>query len=68
MDQDGDRDGELRALRKAKTDLETLIDTSPVGVVVFDVRTPAVSFNQEMRRIVDGCAIGIRRPSNSWRC
>ena len=54
MNRDDDRDGELRALRKAKADLETLIDTSPVGVVVFDLGTASVSFNQEMRRTVDG--------------
>ncbi len=41
--------------RRARTDLETLIDTSPVGVVVFDARTGTpVSFNREARRIVDG--------------
>ena len=41
--------------RRARADLETLIDTSPVGVVVFDVRTGApVSFNREARRII-GC-------------
>ena len=40
--------------QKARTDLETVIDTSPVGVVVFDARTGApVSFNREARRIVD---------------
>ena len=40
---------------RARADLETLLDTSPVGVVVFDARTGApVSFNREMRRIVDG--------------
>ena len=39
---------------RARTDLETLIDTSPVGVVVFDARTGApVSFNREATRIVD---------------
>ena len=39
--------------RQARTDLETLIDTSPVGVVVFDARSgEPVSFNQEARRIV----------------
>ena len=54
MNRKDDGDGELRALRRAKADLETLLDTSPVGVVVFDLRTAAVSFNQEMRRIVDG--------------
>ena len=40
---------------RARADLETLVDTSPVGVVVFDARTGApVSVNREMRRIVDG--------------
>ena len=34
--------------QRARTDLETLIDTSPVGVAVFDARTGApVSFNRE---------------------
>ena len=41
--------------QRARTDLETLIDTSPVGVAVFDARTGApVSFNREVRRIVEG--------------
>ena len=40
--------------KRARTDLETLIDTSPVGVVVFDARTGApVSFNREAARIMD---------------
>ena len=40
--------------RRARADLETLIETSPVGVAVFDARTGGpVSFNQETRRIVD---------------
>ena len=40
---------------RARADLETLMDTAPVGVVVFDARTGApVSVNREMRRIVDG--------------
>ena len=39
---------------RARANLETLIDTSPVGVVVFDATTGApVSFNQEARRIVN---------------
>ena len=41
--------------KRARADLETLIDTSPVGVAVFDMKTgAAVSFNREARRIVDG--------------
>ena len=43
-----------REEQRARTDLETLVDTSPVGVVVFDARTGAVSFNREATRIVDG--------------
>ena len=40
--------------RRARADLEALVETSPVGVVVFDARTGrAVSFNREMRRIVE---------------
>ena len=40
---------------RARSDLETLIDTSPVGVVVFDLsRGNPVSFNREALRILDG--------------
>ena len=40
--------------QRARNDLETLIDTSPVGVVVFDAKSGApVSFNREAARIVD---------------
>ena len=43
-----------REERRAKADLETLIDTSPVGVVVFDALTGVPkSFNREARRIAD---------------
>ena len=43
-----------REERRARADLETLIDTSPVGVVVFDALTGAPkSFNREARRIAD---------------
>ncbi len=43
-----------REERRARADLETLIETSPVGVVVFDGPTgELVSFNREARRIVD---------------
>ena len=43
-----------REERRARADLETLIETSPVGVVVFDGRTgEPMSFNREARRIVD---------------
>ncbi len=40
--------------QRARADLETLVDTSPVGVVVFDAETGAPkSLNREARRIVD---------------
>lgn len=43
-----------REERLVRADLETLIDTSPVGVVVFDAVTGSPkSFNREARRIVD---------------
>ena len=39
--------------RRARANLETLIDTSPVGVVVFDAQTGVpVSFNRESRRMM----------------
>ena len=51
-----------REEQRARTDLETVINTSPVGVAVFDARTGApVSFNREARRIVDG----LREPDQS---
>ncbi len=40
--------------RRARADLEALVETSPVGVVVFDARTAMpVSYNREARRIVE---------------
>ena len=48
--------------QRARADLETLVNTSPVGVVVFDARTVKPSlFNQEARRIV----AGLRDPDQS---
>ena len=42
-----------REEQRAKADLETLINTSPVGVVVFDITTGhPVMFNQEAARIM----------------
>ena len=43
---------------RSRADLETLVDTSPVGVVVFDAKTghPAL-LNREARRIVRGLSI-----------
>ena len=43
-----------REERRARADLETLLDTSPIGVVVLDALTGAPkSLNREARRIVD---------------
>ena len=43
-----------KAERRARADLETLVETSPVGVVVFDGGSNRpVSFNREARRIVE---------------
>ena len=51
-----------REERRARTDLETLVDTSPVGVAVFDAGTGMpLSFNREALRIVDG----LREPDQS---
>ena len=48
--------------QRARADLETLIHTSPVGVVVFDAGTGAlVSSNREAKRIVDS----LRKPDQS---
>ncbi len=41
-----------RREQRARTDLEVLVDTSPVGVAVFDARTgQPVSLNREARRL-----------------
>ena len=41
--------------KRARADLEALVDTSPVGVVMFDAATgTAKSFNREAKRIVSG--------------
>ena len=49
--------------RRARADLEALIETSPVGVVVFDARTGSlVSINQEARRIVESLRMPGRSP------
>ena len=47
--------------QRARADLEALVETSPVGVVVFDARTGhPVSFNREVRRIVEDLRIAGR--------
>ena len=49
-----------REEQRARADLETLVNTTPVGVLVFDARTGRLaSVNREARRIVnDLCAPG----------
>ena len=49
-----------REERRARAGLETLVKTTPVGVLVFDAKTGGVtSLNREARRIVnDLCAPG----------
>ena len=49
--------------RRARADLEALVETSPVGVVVFDAASGrAVSFNREARRIVERLRMPGRPP------
>jgi len=43
----------LRDERRARADLETLIETSPVGVAILDARTGHPSFNREAWRLVE---------------
>ena len=52
-----------RAEQRARANLEALIDTSPVGVVVFDARTRnPVSLNREAKRIVGSLRTPDRSP------
>ncbi len=54
-----------REERRSRTDLETLISTSPVGVAVFDARTGApVSTNREWMRIIDALLASDEPPEN----
>jgi PAS domain S-box-containing protein len=51
-----------REEQRARADLETLVETSPVGVVLFDAPGGTLrSLNREARRIVDG----VRDPGQS---
>ena len=51
-----------RSEQRARMDLEALVETSPVGVVVFDGRSGRmVSYNREARRIVES----LRMPGQS---
>ena len=64
---------EHRAEQRARADLEALVDTSPVGVVVLNARTGhPVSLNREAKRIVGGLGLPGRSPEQllevlSWR-
>ena len=54
--------------QQARADLETLIHTSPVGVVVFDAQTGAPkSFNREANRIVDALRNADQSPEDLLR-
>ena len=68
----------FRNEQRARADLEALVDISPIGVVVFDAKTgKPVSYNREMKRIVQGLVtpgrpveelldvVTLRRP-NGW--
>ena len=51
--------------RRARAGLEALVETSPVGVAVFDARTGRpVSFNREARRIVESLRTPGRSPEH----
>ena len=50
--------------QRARADLETLVNTSPVGVAVFNARTGSpISFNQESRRMLGD----LRTPGCPWK-
>ena len=52
-----------RVEQRTRADLEALVETSPMGVVVFDAATGTpVSFNQEAKRIVEN----LRMPGRSY--
>ena len=54
-----------REEQRARADLEALVDTSPVAVVVFDARAGRpTSFNREARRIVDVLRTPDQRPED----
>ncbi len=49
--------------QRARADLEALVETSPVGVVVFDAKTGTMTtFNREARRIGEGLRTESRSP------
>ena len=51
--------------RRARRDLEALIDTTPVGVAVFEAKTGALmSFNRETRRVIERLVLPGRPPED----
>ena len=60
--------------QRAREDIEALVDMSPVGVVVFDVKTDEpVLLNQEAKRLVEGICVPDRTEEQlldriTWRC
>ena len=52
------------AEQRARADLEALVETTPVGVAVFDARNCGhpLSLNREARRIVEGLRTAGRPP------
>ena len=53
-----------RQERRARADLEALVETSPVGVVVFDAQSGApVRLNQQARRIAEALRLPGRSPA-----
>ena len=61
--------GAHRNERRARADLEALVETLPVGVAVFDATSGRpVSSNREARRIVESLRMpGRLAPHSSWR-
>ena len=59
-----------RAEQRARADLEALVDTSPVGVLVFDARGPARRSRSIGRRsgLSGACARRAAPRSSCWRC
>ena len=55
--------------QRARADLEALVETSPVGVVVLNAKSGRpVSLNREAQRIVEGLRTpGQSNRSSSWR-
>ena len=63
--------GNARAYReeqRAKSDLETLVRTSPIGVVVFDADNGKVALhNQEAMRLAQGLQLPHYSPEQLWK-